>query len=205
MSLNGTVIEVYERSHFGQAKLLDCNVRPSCLSELVTPDTLQKNSIKINWSIFHNATVNNLYPFPDIQQQVKDALYNMWKNCMSNDWLYDDDRSNFSVLEFYTELEWAKMLKGAIHITELSMISIFELLTIAGTGNKKIFIEGKKGVWCQLPTATITQMNYSHTLLIPEITLVQKREVVHERKFIQYIPFNTWLDGTLVRRQTSKQ
>ena len=71
-------------------------------------------------------------------------MYNMWKNCMSNDWLYDDDRSNFSVLEFYTELVWAKMLKGAIQITELSMISIFELLTIAGTGNKKIFIEGKK-------------------------------------------------------------
>ena len=34
-------------------------------------------------------------------------------------------------------------------------------------------------------------MNYSHTLLIPE---KPKSEVVHERKSIKQIPFNTCLD-----------
>ena len=63
---------------------------------------------------------------------------------MSNDWLRDEDRRNFSVTEFYTELEWVRMIKGAIRTTEKSMISIFDLLTIAGTGNKKLYIEGKK-------------------------------------------------------------
>ena len=62
---------------------------------------------------------------------------------MSNDWLRDEDRRNFSVTEFYTELEWVRMIKGAIRTTEKSMTSIFDLLTITGTGNKKLYIEGK--------------------------------------------------------------
>ena len=69
---------------------------------------------------------------------------------MSNDWLRDEDRRNFSVTEFYTELEWVRMIKGAIHTTERSMISIFDLLTIAGTGNKKLYIEGKNDFWCSV-------------------------------------------------------
>ena len=65
---------------------------------------------------------------------------------MSNDWLYPDDRSHFPVAEFYTELEWVRMIRGPILTTEKSMISIFDLLTVAGTGNKKIFIEGKNEI-----------------------------------------------------------
>ena len=61
---------------------------------------------------------------------------------MSNDWLYDDDRRYLSVTEFYTELEWTKMLKGAILTKEERMTSIYDLFKVAGTGNKKIFIQG---------------------------------------------------------------
>ena len=45
--------------------------------------------------------------------------------------------------EFYTELEWTKMLKGAILTKEEPMTSIYDLFTVAGTGKKKIFIEGR--------------------------------------------------------------
>ena len=62
---------------------------------------------------------------------------------MSNDWLYPDDRRNFSVAEFYTELRWLRMLKGAIFTKQESMTSIYDLLVIAGRGNKKIVIEGR--------------------------------------------------------------
>ena len=78
----------------------------------------------------------------EIQQLVKDALYNIWKNFMSNDWLYEDYRSNYSVTEFYTELDWVKMINEPIHRKEKPMTSIYELFTVVGTGNKKIFIEG---------------------------------------------------------------
>ena len=44
--------------------------------------------------------------------------------------------------DFYTELQWVRMLAGAIHITRQPMTSIFDLLTVAGTGKKKILIEG---------------------------------------------------------------
>ena len=79
----------------------------------------------------------------EIQHKVKDALNNIWKNFMSNDWLYPDDRRTFSVAEFYTDLRWVKMLKGPIHLRKETMASIYDLLTLAGTGNKELFIEGK--------------------------------------------------------------
>ena len=63
---------------------------------------------------------------------------------MCNDWLCDDDRSYFSVTEFYTELQWIRMLKGVTQIKEESMTSIYDLFTVVGTGNKKIFIEGEE-------------------------------------------------------------
>ena len=66
---------------------------------------------------------------------------------MSNDWLYDDDRRNFSVVGYYTELEWVRMLRGPIQTTERTMISIYDLFPAVGTENKKIFIQGKEVVW----------------------------------------------------------
>ena len=63
---------------------------------------------------------------------------------MSNDWLCDDNRSYFPVREFYTELEWVKMLKE-VQIKEESMTSIYDLfMVVAETDNPKIFIQGKE-------------------------------------------------------------
>ena len=84
-----------------------------------------------------------MFFFAEIQRQVKDALYNLWKNSMSNDWLYPVSRTSFPVMEFYTDLKWTKTLKGPIHLRKETMASIYDLLTLAGTGNKKLFIEGK--------------------------------------------------------------
>ena len=85
----------------------------------------------------------------EVQQLVKVALYNLWKNSMSNDWLYDDDRRKFSLVQFYTQLEWTRMLEGPIHITEHTMTSICDLFTIdlVKTGIAKIFIQGEKILW----------------------------------------------------------
>ena len=65
---------------------------------------------------------------------------------MSNDWLYDDDRRKFSLVQFYTELEWTRILEGPIHLTEHTMTSIYDLFTIdlVKTGFAKIFIQGEK-------------------------------------------------------------
>ena len=78
----------------------------------------------------------------EAQKIIKDAQYNIWKKSMSNDWLYADDRRTFSVAEFYTQLRWAQRIEGPIQSTKETMTSIYDLFKVAGTGKKKILVEG---------------------------------------------------------------
>ena len=85
-------------------------------------------------------------------------MFNIWKNSLSNDWLYQDARNYFSLVEYYTELEWTRMLKGPIKTTEKLLNSIYDLFTTVGIGNKKIYIEGEAIALCHLFTARIRRM-----------------------------------------------
>ena len=87
----------------------------------------------------------------EIQNALKDALYEIWKNCMNNEWLSPTHAQSRQLTECYVqqELTWvpnrqidpngvpAQFLKNSLNSTCFQ-----EILSKFGPGNKRILVRG---------------------------------------------------------------
>ena len=85
----------------------------------------------------------------DLQKRVKWSIERTWTNCLSNDYLPTRKAKTFSLMKFYTELEWVGIVEGGLRDRTERKANMFELFKIREAGEKplNILVKGKKSIY----------------------------------------------------------
>ena len=86
----------------------------------------------------------------DLQERVKWSIESSWKKSLSNDWLPPEKAKTFSLMKFYTDLEWVESVEGPLR-SEQRKSNIFEMFKVKGSGKKpiNILVKGNKRMYFQ--------------------------------------------------------
>ena len=68
------------------------------------------------------------------------SIESTWSRSLSNDWLRPEKAMNFSVLEFYTDLEWTETVNAGLRNQSQRKSSMLQILKAEGVGQKPINI-----------------------------------------------------------------
>ena len=71
----------------------------------------------------------------EIRALTKRSLQRQWKNALSHDWIPRDKARTFPLDDFYVDLKWARLVKGAIRNRNIPMKSLHEVFNITGKEN----------------------------------------------------------------------
>ena len=80
----------------------------------------------------------------DLQRRVKYSIERSWTKSLSNDWLPPEKAKTFSLMKFYTDLEWVETVEGVLENTQRKS-NMFKMFKVQGTGKKplNILVKGK--------------------------------------------------------------
>ena len=90
-----------------------------------------------------NLTVFLYEDCKDLQTRIKDSLDSTYKDFLKHDWL--EEGLNFTLMKYYTNLSWEKMVNVPMERKKIPMESIDDILKVPGAGEKciKILVEGQ--------------------------------------------------------------
>ena len=85
----------------------------------------------------------------EVRALTKRSLQKQWKNAMSHDWIPRDKAKTFPLEDFYVELTWTRLVKGAIRNEREPMKSLHEVFNVIGNENEGLHLLVEGNFICQ--------------------------------------------------------